>query len=107
MTRGEVDAFTIGLSIHCDSYALQHVLVQKLEDDKHLLSFTMRCFMEEYMTRLSSVTNEDQMLSIQRMQSQFSITSVKVLLVCLLNGEYGRKLSFFYVGTNPSNLTWR
>jgi hypothetical protein len=41
------------------------------------------------MTRLSSVTNEDQMLSIQRMQSQFSITSVKVLLVCLLNGEYG------------------
>ena len=66
MTRGEVDAFTIGLSIHCDSYALQHVLVQKLEDEKHLLSFTMRCFMEEYMTRLSLVTNEDQMLSILR-----------------------------------------
>ena len=102
--------YGLGLGLSTNAYnenEFKFELMLLAKYDEHFSSYTMRCFMEEYMTRLGSVTNEDQMLSIQRMQSQFSITSVKVLLVCLLNGEYGRKLSFFYVGTNPSNLTWR
>mmetsp|Transcript_36420 Transcript_36420/g.78634 ORF Transcript_36420/g.78634 Transcript_36420/m.78634 type:complete len:907 (+) Transcript_36420:20-2740(+) len=48
-------------------------------------TYTMRVFMEEYMTVLGRVTDEAQRLSLHKMQSQFSITSVKVFLVSLLN----------------------
>ena len=50
-------------------------------------TYTMRRFMEEYMTVQSSVTDEAQRLSLHKMQSEFSVTSVKVLLVSLLNGK--------------------
>eukprot|EP00584_Thalassiosira_punctigera_P012141 CAMPEP_0172559662 /NCGR_PEP_ID=MMETSP1067-20121228/85115_1 /TAXON_ID=265564 ORGANISM="Thalassiosira punctigera, Strain Tpunct2005C2" /NCGR_SAMPLE_ID=MMETSP1067 /ASSEMBLY_ACC=CAM_ASM_000444 /LENGTH=896 /DNA_ID=CAMNT_0013349305 /DNA_START=32 /DNA_END=2722 /DNA_ORIENTATION=+ len=48
-------------------------------------TYTMRVFMEEYMMKLSTVTDGAQRQSLQKMHSQFSITSVKVFLVSLLN----------------------
>ena len=68
------------------------MLLAKYEEE--FSSYTLRCFMEQYMAAPSSVSNEDERLSILRMQSQFSITSVKVLLVSLLNGKLQRSCNF-------------
>lgn len=78
----------LGLSTNAynqNEYKFELMLLAKYEED--FSTYTMRCFMEEYLAVPSSVTNEDQKSSIVRMQSQFSITAVKVLLVSLLNGE--------------------
>lgn len=50
-------------------------------------AYTMRSFMEEYTTAPSAVADEVQGRSLGKMQSEFSITSVKVFLVSLLNGK--------------------
>ncbi|KAL3767244.1 hypothetical protein ACHAW5_005255, partial [Stephanodiscus triporus] len=76
----------LGLSTNAynqNEYKFELMLLSKY--DEHFSSYTMRCFMEEYITIISSLTDEDQRMSIQRMQSEFTITSVKVLLVSLLN----------------------
>lgn len=86
----------LGLSTNAynqNEYKFELMLLSKY--DEHFSSYTMRCFMEEYITIISSLTDEDQKVSIQRMQSEFTITSVKVLLVSLLNGELGRKIVAF------------
>lgn len=49
------------------------------------VQYTMKQFLEDYMTKASTVQDEQQRLSIQKLQSKFSITSIKVLLVSLLN----------------------
>ena len=77
----------LGLSTNAynqNEYKFELMLLAKYEED--FATYTMRCFMEEYLTVPSSVTNEEQRASIVKMQSQFSITAVKVLLVSLLNG---------------------
>lgn len=61
------------------------MLLAKYEED--FSTYTMRCFMEEYIAVPSLVQNENQRHSIERMQKGFSITAVKVFLVSLLNGE--------------------
>ncbi len=78
----------IGLSTNAcnqNEYKFELMLLSKY--DENFASYTMRVFMEEYLTRLSSVADETVRISIERMQSEFSITSVKVFLVSLLNGE--------------------
>jgi hypothetical protein len=78
----------LGLSTNAynqNEYKFELMLLAKYEED--FSTYTMRCFMEEYLTIPSSVTDEERKASIVRMQSQFSITAVKVLLVSLLNGE--------------------
>lgn len=78
----------LGLSTNAynqNEYKFELMLLAKYEED--FATYTMRCFMEEYLTVPMSVINEQQKDSITRMQSQFSITAVKVLLVSLLNGK--------------------
>lgn len=78
----------LGLSTNAynqNEYKFELMLLAKYEED--FSTYTMRCFMEEYLTIPSSVTNEERKASIVKMHSQFSITAVKVLLVSLLNGE--------------------
>ena len=78
----------LGLSTNAynqNEYKFELMLLAKYEED--FATYTMRCFMEEYLTVPSSVIDEEQKASIMRMQSQFSITAVKVLLVSLLNGK--------------------
>jgi len=76
----------LGLSMNAynqNQFKFELMLLAKYEED--FSTYTMKCFMEEYMAVQSSVTNETQLLSIHKMHSGFSITSVKVLLVSLLN----------------------
>ncbi|KAL7537868.1 hypothetical protein ACHAXR_008129 [Thalassiosira sp. AJA248-18] len=76
----------LGLSTNAynqNQYKFELMLLSKYEEE--FSSYTMRCFMDEYQTVESSVTNEDRRLAIHKMQSEFSITSVKVFLVSLLN----------------------
>jgi hypothetical protein len=77
----------LGLSTNAyqNEYKFELMLLSKY--DENFSSYTMRCFMEEYITSLSSVADQDVRLSIERLQSEFSITSVKVFLVSLLNGK--------------------
>jgi len=59
------------------------------------------------MTVRSSVTDEAQRLSLHKMQSEFSITSVKVFLVSLLNGKLQLEVEFIlreYTIEDMSNL---
>ncbi len=80
----------IGLSTNaCNQHEYKFELMLLSKYDENFASYTMRVFMEEYLTRPSSVVDENVRISIERMQSEFSITSVKVLLVSLLNGESG------------------
>ena len=51
------------------------MLLAKYEED--FSTHTLKCFMEEYMAVQSLVNDEEQRLSIQKMQEKFSITSVK------------------------------
>ena len=90
---------------HASSYSMHWVkfelmLLAKYEEE--FSSYTLRCFMEQYMSVPSSVSNADERLSILRMQSQFSITSVKVLLVSLLNGKLQRTCNFSNYSTHYS-----
>lgn len=71
--------------MYVDEHKFELMLLAKYEED--FATYTMRCFMDEYMTVPNSVTDKSQRQSIERMQSEFSITSVKVFLVSLLNGE--------------------
>lgn len=94
------------------SFNLMHLIKFELmllaKYEEEFSSYTLRCFMEQYMAVPSSVTNKDERLSIQKMQSQFSITSVKVLLVSLLNGELKIKSvlleSFYLNGTSRDSF---
>ena len=51
------------------------MLLAKYEED--FSTHTLKCFMEEYMALQSLVNDEEQRLSICKMQEKFSITSVK------------------------------
>lgn len=78
----------LGLSTNAhnqNEYKFELMLLAKYEED--FSTYTMRCFMEEYVSVLSSVANRDQQLTIHKMQTEFTITSVKVFLVSLLNGK--------------------
>ena len=77
----------IGLATNAynqNQYMFQVTLLSKYSET--FSTYTMRSFMEEYMTIPSSVS-DDQRQSLSKMQSEFSITSVKVFLVSLLNGK--------------------
>lgn len=45
----------------------------------------MKQFMEDYITDSSTVQDDHHRMVIEKLQSNFSITAVKVLLVSLLN----------------------
>ena len=75
----------LGLSTNAynqNEYKFELMLLSKY--DENFSSYTLRCFMEEYTTQLISVTDESRRMSMERMQIEFSITAVKVLLVSLL-----------------------
>ena len=75
----------LGLSTNAynqNEYKFELMLLSKY--DENFSSYTLRCFMEEYTTQLISVTDKSRRMSMERMQIEFSITAVKVLLVSLL-----------------------
>mmetsp|Transcript_3614 Transcript_3614/g.7970 ORF Transcript_3614/g.7970 Transcript_3614/m.7970 type:complete len:919 (-) Transcript_3614:41-2797(-) len=81
--------YGLGLGLSTDAYNTNQYKFELMLLAKYCETFstyTMRCFMDEYTTAQSSVTNVAQRLSLKKMQSDFSITSVKVFLVSLLNG---------------------
>ena len=75
----------LGLSTNAynhNQYKFELMLLSKYEEV--FSTYTMRRFIEEYVATPSSV-DENQRSAIQKLQSDFSITSVKVFLVSLLN----------------------
>jgi len=82
--------YGLGLGLSTNAYNLNEykfelMLLAKYEED--FATYTMRCFLEEFVAVPSSVADEEQRTSIQKMQDEFTITLVKVLLVSLLNGK--------------------
>ena len=55
------------------------------EYEESFSTYTFKQFLEDYTVTKSSVQDEHQRMVIGKLQSNFSITSVKVLLVSLLN----------------------
>ena len=83
----------LGLSTNAynnKEYKFELMLLAKYEED--FSTYTMRCFVEEYISSKSPAMSEDQQVSIKKLQSEFSITSVKVFLVSLLNGKWHKRL---------------
>ncbi|KAL9184331.1 hypothetical protein ACHAXT_002417 [Thalassiosira profunda] len=76
----------IGLSTNAyntKEFKFELMLLAKYEED--FATYTLRSFMEEYLAREDTIADEVQRQSIHKMQSEFSIAKVKVLLVSLLN----------------------
>jgi len=76
----------LGLSTNAynqNEYKFELMLLSKYEEE--FSTYTMREFMEEYVAIPSSVEVDEKRRAIQKLQSGFSITSVKVFLVSLLN----------------------
>jgi hypothetical protein len=62
----------------------------------------MRHFLEDYMMNAFSIEDDNARMAMQKLQSNFTITSVKVLLVSLLNAF--RDLTL--MGVQVSSLWW-
>mmetsp|Transcript_23911 Transcript_23911/g.50386 ORF Transcript_23911/g.50386 Transcript_23911/m.50386 type:complete len:902 (-) Transcript_23911:52-2757(-) len=80
--------YGLGLGLSTNAYNLNQykfelTLLSKYEEE--FSTYTMRRFIEEYVAAPSSVEDEDRRFAIQKMQLEFSITNVKVILVSLLN----------------------
>jgi len=76
----------LGLSTNAynqNEYKFELMLLSKYEEE--FSTYTMREFMEEYVAVPSSVEVDEKRRAIQKLQSEFTITSVKVFLVSLLN----------------------
>ena len=79
----------LGLSTNTyneNQYKFELMLLAKYEED--FSTYTLRCFLEEYIAMQSSITSKEKLQSIKKLQSGFTITSVKVFLVSLLNGKW-------------------
>ena len=70
------------------------------EYEESFSTYTFKQFLEDYMMTQSCVQDEHQRIVIEKLQSNFSVTSVKVLLVSLLNAF--RDLTL--MGVQVSNL---
>jgi hypothetical protein len=101
----------LGLSTNAynqNEYKFELMLLSKY--DENFSSYTLRCFMEEYTTQLISVTDESRRMSMERMQIEFSITAVKVLLVSLLYVSFFifylilHTLNAYYTHTNSISI---
>lgn len=80
--------YGLGLGLSTNAYNLNQykfelMLLSKYEEE--FSTYTMRRFIEEYVAAPSSIEDQQRRFSIQKMQSEFSITNVKVILVSLLN----------------------
>ena len=76
----------LGLSTNAyntNEYKFELMLLAKYEVE--FSTYTMREFMEEYVAIPGSFESDEKRHAIQKLQSGFTITSVKVLLVSLLN----------------------
>ena len=76
----------LGLSTNAynqNEYKFELMLLSKYEEE--FSTYTMREFMEEYIVVTSSVETEEKRRAIKKLQSGFTVTSVKVFLVSLLN----------------------
>jgi hypothetical protein len=76
----------LGLSTNAynhNEYKFELMLLSKYEEE--FSTYTMREFMDEYVVVPSSVEVDERRRAIQKLQSGFTITSVKVFLVSLLN----------------------
>ena len=76
----------LGLSTNAyneNEYKFELMLLAKYEPD--FSTYTLRCFIEEYIAVPSTITNDKKRLSIIKLQSEFTLTSIKVFLVSLLN----------------------
>ena len=67
-----------------NQYKFELMLLAEYEES--FSTYTMKQFMEDYMINIVSVKDDNQRVAIERLQHDFTITSVKVLLVSLLNG---------------------
>ena len=101
----------LGLSTNAynqNEYKFELMLLSKY--DENFSSYTLRCFMEEYTTQLILVTDESRRMSMERMQIEFSITAVKVLLVSLLCVSFFifylilHTLNAYYTHTNSISI---
>ncbi|KAL3774658.1 hypothetical protein HJC23_002467 [Cyclotella cryptica] len=80
--------YGLGLGLSTNAYnqnQFKFELMLLAEYEESFSTYTMRQFMEDYMMNALSIEDEGQRKSIQKLQSNFSLTSLKVLLVSLLN----------------------
>jgi len=66
-----------------NQYKFELMLLAKYEPD--FSTYTLRSFIEEYIAVPDTITCEKKRLSIIKLQSEFTLTSIKVFLVSLLN----------------------
>ncbi len=77
--------FSVGLSSHSyndHEYKFEAMLLAKYEEE--FSTYTMKKFMEDFLIPIDTLLPEERQ-EIQSLQSKFSLISVKVLLVSLLN----------------------
>ena len=76
----------LGLSNNAyNPYQYKFELMLLAEYEESFSTYTMKQFMEDYITNPSTAQTDHQRIAIEKLQSNFSITAVKVLLVSLLN----------------------
>jgi len=80
--------YGLGLGLSTNSYnenefKFELMLLAKYEPD--FSTYTLRSFIEEYIAVPDTITCEKKRLSIIKLQSEFTLTSIKVFLVSLLN----------------------
>ena len=95
----------LGLSTNTyneNQYKFELMLLAKYEED--FSTYTLRCFLEEYIAIQSSITSKEKLQSVKKLQSGFTITSVKVFLVSLLNGKLP-KSSYLHKYNNHLTLS--
>mmetsp|Transcript_47116 Transcript_47116/g.130944 ORF Transcript_47116/g.130944 Transcript_47116/m.130944 type:complete len:292 (-) Transcript_47116:143-1018(-) len=77
----------IAVSSNCndhDEFKFEATLLSQYQED--FSSYTLKMFIDDYGTKLNAFTAADERMRLERLQSNFSLIKVKVLLVSLLNG---------------------
>ena len=83
-----VEFYGLGLALSSNShnaheFKFEAVLLAKYEEE--FSTYTMKKFIADYLTPPDKVTDEEERKEVDKLQSNFSLISVKVLLVSLLN----------------------
>lgn len=97
--------YGLGLGLSTNAYnpnQYKFELMLLAEYEESFSTYTMRHFLEDYMMNAFSIEDDNARMAIQKLQSNFTITSVKVLLVSLLNAF--RDLTL--MGVQVSSLWW-
>jgi len=76
----------VGLSSNCANeheFKFEAMLLSRYEEE--FSTYTMKKFMEDFLIPIATVTSSEDRQEIENLQTNFSLISVKVLLVSLLN----------------------